>query len=362
MTGAKPGSRTLRTTIVVSTPGNMARRAEALKASFPLGHTVDVVVRPAAARLPALALHSDVVYVIDAGRNGFRAGLATVGLRGRVVFEIGDPQAPLFRVQGRSRLVVGAGAAIDRLVARHADGVVVRGRRLAALLDVRVPWIELPDGVDLDRFRPIPADALRRRLFIPDDRLVVGLVGNVGPERRPGLGYGWDLVEALATTRDEAIHGVVVGGGSGLPALRRRAEALGLGDRLTFTGAVPHSEVPEFVNLLDVCISTQTNDAVGQARTTAKLPEYLACDRFVLATDVGGAADVLPPEMRVPYSGSWDSEYPRRLAERLATLVTQRDDLRRGANTRAIARSHYGYAVLAPRLAAFLLEIARGAD
>ena len=339
--------------LVVSTPGNMARRAEALREHLPDDWTVRVRVRPDLFELLALLRDADVAYVIDAGRNGFAAGAVARALRRPVVFELGDPQAPLFRVQGRSAAAVSAGAAIDRLVARRATGVVVRGRELAQLLDLRVPWAEIPDGVDVDVFAPPADDATRAELGVPPERLLAGVIGAVGPPKRRGLGYGWDLVEALALTGAD-VAGLGVGGGAGLDALERRAAELGVADRTVFTGRVEHARIPQLIGAMDVCISTQTNDAVGRARTTAKLPEYLACDRYVLATDVGAAAHVLPPEMRIPYAGSWDPEYPEKLAERLRALVARREELRRGVGTRAIAVERYAYPVLARKLAEFL--------
>jgi hypothetical protein len=108
---------------------------------------------------------------------------------------------------------------------------------------------------------------------------------------------------------------------------------------------------------MDVCISTQSNDAVGRSRTTAKLPEYLACDRYILATAVGAAAEVLPPEMLLPYLGSHDPSHPERVAGRLAELLSRQEDLRRGAGTRPIALQRYSYPVLAGRLGEFLRRV-----
>jgi glycosyltransferase involved in cell wall biosynthesis len=109
---------------------------------------------------------------------------------------------------------------------------------------------------------------------------------------------------------------------------------------------------------MDVCLSRQTDDDVGWSRTTAKLPEYLACDRHVLATAVGAASEVLPDEMLLPYEGSYDSGHVVRLAERLAALVPRQGELRRGAGTRRIALERYSYPALARSLSSFLYEVA----
>ena len=330
--------------------GNMHRRARALCAHLPPPFVGEVV--PPTFREKTSA---DVFYVIDANRDCFAAGAAARARGRRVVFELGDPQADLFRTQGRGAHEVTAGAIVDRLVARFATAVAVRGRRLAEFLRVRVPWVELPDGVDTDVFRPADARELRTSLGV-QDALVVGLVGSLKKPRPPRTSYGSEVVDAIAQLHDPSVIGLIVGAGSGLEALRRRADEAGVSERIVFAGAVPHEEIQRYVNAMDVCVSTQTDDRVGQSRTTAKLPEYLACDRFVLASDVGAAHDVLPEEMRVRYDGASDPSYPSRLAQRIAPLARRRDELRAGVGTRAIAEERYAYPVLAERLANFLGE------
>jgi glycosyltransferase involved in cell wall biosynthesis len=346
-----------RVAFVVNSPF-MQERANALAAN--LGDGVETMVADGARGEAVAAIRaSDLVYVIDAGRRGSGAALAGRLRRKTVVVELGDPQGELYQAQQRRRPAVWTGRLLDRVVTTHADGVAVRGRRLAEILGVRVPWVEITDGVDVGVFRPVADDGLRRGLGIPDDVLVAGLAGTIRPQRRPGLGYGWDLVEMLAELRDEPVWGLVVGGGPALPALRRRAVELGVADRLVTPGAVSRAEMPRFLAAMDVCISTQTNDAIGRSRTTAKLPEYAACDRYILATEVGGAADVLPAEMLLPYDGSYDPGYPVRLARRIAELAPRRLELRRGGGTRPIALERYSYPKLGRRLGAFLESVGR---
>ena len=148
------------------------------------------------------------------------------------------------------------------------------------------------------------------------------------PQPAPDLFYGWELAEALALIPAEVpITGVVVGDGPGRPVLEAARDRLGLGDRLRLIGRVPHEEVPAWMNVFDVGLSTQTDDPVGWGRTTAKLPEYLACGTPVVCSDVGEAHRWLASSgQTLPYRGLRDRTYPARLAERLGTLRDQ--DLR----------------------------------
>jgi glycosyltransferase involved in cell wall biosynthesis len=231
-------------------------------------------------------------------------------LNKRVIVDTGDACYSLARSLG-DRTTVGLLSVRvgEQLLLRSADEIIVRGRAHASHVPGRATYIPdiAPPGV-----APRSATALRESLGL-EDRFVVGLVGSLIPSRRLGVSYGWDLIEALCETDTEVVA-LVVGDGPGLPALRRRADELGVSTRCRFAGRVPTARISEYVSAMDVAISTQTNDLVGQVRTTGKLPLYLACARPVLASHVGEAALILGPlGWTVPYVGVLDRDYPGRL-------------------------------------------------
>jgi glycosyltransferase involved in cell wall biosynthesis len=148
----------------------------------------------------------------------------------------------------------------------------------------------------------------------------------------------------------------MIGDGSGIAVLRRRCVEYGIADLLEFAGRVPYGELPAWLRRFDICLSTQTNDVIGHVRTTGKLPLYLAAGRFVLASRVGEAARVLPPEMLVEYNGGVDFDYPARLADRVVALIGAGTDFVYRPECPALARAHFDYDRLAPRVAAVLRE------
>lgn len=343
-----------RVGIVVNAAGLQERRAEKFAhhaARFEVG---EIAIAPSPRNIRALARDTDIVYIIDAGKRGFAGFVGTRLLGVPCVVEIGDPQAILYRSQGRGGMSVAVGTAIDRIVMLAAHGIVVRGRALAEDAGLHGSWTHLPDGVDLERFTPVDPSELRSSLGIDPSRLVVGVVGSISWSTARGWCYGMEIVEALGQLRDLPVEALIVGDGTGLEHLRRRAVELGVADRVHTVGRVPHGQVPVHIAAMDVCVSTQTDDPVGRGRTTAKLPEYLACDRFVLATRVGEAARLLPPEMLVPYKGLHDPGYPLDLASRVAALVPELPRLRAGGGTRALATELYDYRELTRRWEAFL--------
>jgi len=305
-------------------------------------------------------LRPDLVYVIDTAVSGAGAAILTRVVRGRpFIIDTGDLGYELAESTGNpgwvGRKIIGL---VEAAALRLASAVVVRGTFHKEILNEagfrRVHLIR--DGIHTDQSRPRDVSHLRQKFGL-NGHLCVGMMGTIKWSPRLNMCYGWDLIEALGLLDpDLPVRGLIVGDGDGLPVLQGRAAELGLSDRVHFVGRVPYSEVPEYINLMDVALSTQTNNRIGQVRTTGKLPEYMAAGRFILATDVGEARLLLPSEMRLAYAGTKDKSYPSRLAEKIAELAGPgRDRLEEAVlETTACARNTLDYRHLSDQLAQVL--------
>jgi glycosyltransferase involved in cell wall biosynthesis len=301
----------------------------------------------------------DVCYVLDITAAGVAAAGAYGAATGTpLVIDTGDAVVELGRVLGRGPLGMLATRGIEAYALRSAARVVVRGSHHRQLLAGRGVDAEfIPDGVALDQFAPaLPATG--DGPTPPGRPFTIGMVGTSvwSPVRRNC--YGWELVELIRLLKDRlpgrAVRGVMVGDGSGIEVLRQRCRDSGVADRVEFAGRVPYGELPPWLRRFDIALSTQTDDVIGHVRTTGKLPLYLAAGRFVLASRVGEAARVLPPEMLVEYHGGVDLDYPARLAERVIALVSAGTDFGHRPECAALARAHFDYDQLAPRVAAVI--------
>ncbi len=298
----------------------------------------------------------DVCYVLDLSYSGVVAGLIAKSLwRTRLVIDTGDAVYELARSAGlRGPIGLALTWLLERVSLRAADRVVVRGTYHGKLLASRgVSATVVQDGIDTTVFSSGAPDEIRERLGL-HGVLSVGFLGSLVWSDRLQIGYGWDLVEAIRLLGDMPVKGILIGAGTARPILEARARDYGLGNRMLFLDPVPYQEVPHYLAAIDVWLSTQTNDIPGNVRTTGKLPLYLAAGRYILASDVGEASLVLPPEMRVEYRGTVDREYPVRLAERLAALVRAPALLSLGAQNTKTARALFDYDVLSRRIEAVL--------
>lgn len=285
----------------------------------------------------ARSLSPDLVYCVDLAAVPVAVGLLS-GRHAKLIVDTGDHPSAFLRQVGAQRARIAAARLMEEVVYRRAAAVVVRGRHHEAVVrgyGVRRLAV-VPDGVDLSVVRPITDLDLRARLGL-SDVLTVGIAGHFTWYDHLGGGLGWELVHTLARLKDLPVHGVLIGDGPGLSHLRVLAAELGVGDRLHVLGRVPYEHYARYLGLIDVCLLTQTNDPSSWIRTTGKLPGYLAAGRYILASAVGTAVDVLPESMLVPYEGRWDETYPNRLAERVRGLVQDPSHLEAGARLTTLA-------------------------
>ncbi len=278
----------------------------------------------------------------------------------RFVLDTGDAVYEMARQSG-----VGAGLKLpllwlfEQAAQRRASAVVVRGTKHRELLLARgIRRVEvIRDGFG-DQVGCTPEDVarLRHRLGL-DEHFVLGVMGSTVWSPRLGICYGWDLLQALAGLKDLPVRGLIIGDGNGLEWLRRRAIELGVADRVVFAGRIPYAEVPAYLRLMDVAMSTQTNNLPGQVRTTGKLPEYMAAGRFILASRVGEASLLLPELMLLDYEGEVDRHYPARVAERVRLLCQRRELLEVRRAMPCLARTLFDYSVLSQQLVNLLASL-----
>jgi glycosyltransferase involved in cell wall biosynthesis len=163
-------------------------------------------------------------------------------------------------------------------------------RRLALQLGVAPDRSEVVgNGVDVEQFQPVDRAEARRRLGLPDEAKVLISVG--GLVERKGMHRVVDCLPALLATHPD-LHYLIVGSGGPEGDMRPELEAqvarLGLGGRVHFLGALPPAELKWPLSAADVFALATRNE--GWANVFL---EAMACGLPVVATDVGGNAEVV---------------------------------------------------------------------
>jgi len=202
------------------------------------------------------------------------------------------------------------------------------------------------NGVDLDAFHPRLRDQHRRevraRLGIADAEMIYLMVGS-GFERK-GVPQ---LLEALARLSNRAARLVVIGADRRTSALRRRADALGLGGAVIFAGA--QREVRSWYGAADCFVLPTLYDPFPNAALEAMasgLPVITSSNcgaaEFIVEGDNGFVCDALDVAA---------------LAERMARIGPE-SARTMGRRARAGVAA-YGLSAMAERLIALYASLAR---
>ena len=149
----------------------------------------------------------------------------------------------------------------------------------------------IPNAVDIRDFEPggQPDVALKTRLGL-DGAVVMGFIGSFYAYE--GLDLLLQALPELLRRRPE-LRVLLVGGGPQDAALKAQAQALGVADKVVFTGRVPHAEVQRYYDLIDVLAYPRHSMRLTELVTPLKPLEAMAQGRLLVASDVGGHKELI---------------------------------------------------------------------
>ena len=145
----------------------------------------------------------------------------------------------------------------------------------------------VPCGVDLSVFRPLDQKAVRERLGLNGEKILL-YVGRVEPLK------GLDLLVETAAQMDseDGVRMIVVGadanGGQEMDRVKQLAKERDLEDQIDFVGQVDHNDLPLYYNAADVCVVPSYYESFGLVAL-----ESMACGTPVVATRVGGLSTII---------------------------------------------------------------------
>jgi L-malate glycosyltransferase len=139
-----------------------------------------------------------------------------------------------------------------------------------------------PFGIDLSKFRPYPVE----REF-PEGSIVIGTTKAL--EKIYGIEF---LVEAFGRVRKAhrglSLKLLICSNGSQETMLREKVHNLGLEEDVAFIGNVPHEQIPDWLNKMDIYAAPSVSESFGVA-----IIEASACEIPVVVSDVGGLKEVV---------------------------------------------------------------------
>ena len=179
----------------------------------------------------------------------------------------------------------------------------------------------VPNAVSVDQFSPSPAvdEGLAARLGVAGMN-VLGFAGSFYSYE--GLDLLLEALPKVLTAKPET-KVLLIGGGSEEVRLRAISERLGLGGNVMFTGRVPHDEVRDYYQLIDILVYPRRSGRLTELVTPLKPLEAMAQERIVLASDVGGHKELIEDGKTGYLFKAGDAGD---LARRLLSILDHRED------------------------------------
>ncbi len=142
----------------------------------------------------------------------------------------------------------------------------------------------VPNGVDIEEFKPLGKIYARNQLNIPHDKNIVLFVGAL--RKIKGVDY---LIEATKNFVNANTDLYMVGRDDGLrKILEKRVHELKIADHVKFIGPVNHDNIPLWISASDILVLP----SLSEGRPNVVL-EALSCEIPVVATDVGGIPELM---------------------------------------------------------------------
>ncbi|MDQ4065362.1 MAG: glycosyltransferase, partial [Actinomycetota bacterium] len=179
----------------------------------------------------------------------------------------GDVRESPRRIAGESEVI----AATDVLIASTEEEAEHLGSLYGA---PRAAIKTVYPGVDGNLFSPGDRAAARARLGLRTDAAVLLCVGRIQPLK--GLDLAVGAVEQLVPALERPVELVIVGGASGpsgaafAAALRERAAAGGIGQRVHFVGPHPHGATVDFYRSADAVLVCSYSESFGLSALEAQ--------------------------------------------------------------------------------------------
>jgi glycosyltransferase involved in cell wall biosynthesis len=208
-----------------------------------------------------------------------------------------------------------------------------------------VEWIE--QGVDTGYIQDLPQDEMRRQFGIPLDKPVAVAVNDGDMARVIRL-------LSLAVRKNCDLLGIIVGKvGS---SARQEAQRLGIHDRIHWTGWVSDEDYPRYLAAADFCVIALDDVLMNYARFPAKVLDFLAAARPVVAHNVGQVGALILNSDLGCAVGPSDKEFVAAIQH----LASDRDRCRQvGLRGRQLMLNQWRWELRGPQISALLANGAR---
>jgi glycosyltransferase involved in cell wall biosynthesis len=182
--------------------------------------------------------------------------------------------------------------------------------------------VAIPNGANIDLFKPVDCDQARKQLGLDQVTHLVAFVGRFSAWE--GVHY---LIKSIPYVLQEypGTKFLIVGDGRMNEELVKLSEQINVSDNTIFTGRVPYDRVPLYINASDLCVAPlikAMNEKAGVS--PMKIFEYAACEKAIVASRLPGLEFIARDNLGILV----EPDSPEELADAIMKLLRE-PELRR---------------------------------
>lgn len=208
-------------------------------------------------------------------------------------------------------------------------------KEILAVGDISKKSFVVSNGIDLKKYHPSLSGEVIREKYDINDKFVIMTLCRLVPIKGVDI-----LIDSFCRILEKFPNAVLMIAGSGPQEneLQKKVDSMNTGNRIFFTGEIPHHKTPFYYAACDVFV--QANRVYGDLEEGQgiTLMEAAACGKPVVSTATGGIPEVVKDNetgfLVAP-------ESPEELSEKLEYLITHPDErtrLGKNASTDATKR------------------------
>jgi glycosyltransferase involved in cell wall biosynthesis len=169
-------------------------------------------------------------------------------------------------------------------------------------------------GNSFTRYSDEKRKQLRKQHEIGDNEKVVAFLGRFEPVKNVTLLPA--IYSEIQQKYGERLHFWAIGDGSQLQETRQKMQLCGI--KCSFMGSVPHDEIPELLNCVDLLVLPSKLEGLPLVAT-----EALACGAHVVASNVMGSPEAVGRENAIDLGDDFVDRFTTRAVELLRENIEQ---------------------------------------
>ncbi|MFH1282277.1 MAG: glycosyltransferase family 4 protein [bacterium] len=175
---------------------------------------------------------------------------------------------------------------INHINFSNCDHIVAITTRIKSLIErlhnISLSKISVVESAsNPEHFKPLDKKICRRRINISEDLFIAGFAGTLFEYQ--GIGLVIKAVDFIIP-HIKNINILIVGDGVMREKLELEVKTKGLSNYFTFTGQIPYSEVPYYINAMDICLAPMLS--TRDEASPLKIYDYLSCGKAVVVSDI----------------------------------------------------------------------------